>query len=253
MRSKPIDICLSEYKELLNKGYKYFRITAEDIGDYGVDAGSSLAELLDRLSEADKNTDVKWISSAISPQGIIKYRDKFSELGKKGKLAQINCAIQSGNERILKLMNRRYDIGKTLETLAELRKANEKMWFNTQIMVGFPSETDEEFRDTINIMEQIKSDSYQIFPYSDKQGTAAFKMPDKVPKSVIERRLKIAGDFFKKEHYYSKLQFDILFAFRKQQQWGSELFLKKKKKNKSDPINQLTKRKFMLQFRKREV
>jgi tRNA A37 methylthiotransferase MiaB len=129
---------------------------------------------------------------------------------RKGKIIFIECDVQSGNERILKLMNRYHNIGEFLKLFSEFKKANPEVYVLSHFIIGFPSETDAEFQDTLNVMKHLMKhqkllDEVQVNPYGDMEGAISYKMPDKVPQKVIEERLKIARNVFEKEDYVANL------------------------------------------------
>ena len=109
LKSKPVKDCLNEYRTLIEHGFRNFRIIADDLGAYGLDINTTLAELLDKFSEIDKDTNTRWIFEDLNPKWLIKYKAELFQYVKKKKIIEILCPLQSGNNRVLKLMNREYD------------------------------------------------------------------------------------------------------------------------------------------------
>lgn len=201
LRSKPITVCEKEYKALLEKGHKCFFINSEDVGSYGLDIGSSFPELLEKLNQADRRSDIHWKLFTFNPNNLIRYKDELLDYVRMGKIIDIQSDIQSGNQRILNLMNRQYEIVKVVEGFLKLRKANPNIYLRTICMVGFPSETEEEFLDTLSITKQLDLDYILIIPYSDRELTPSSKMPNKIPLGTVKKRMEMAEEYFIKENF----------------------------------------------------
>ena len=114
---------------------------------------------------------------------------------KMDKLAgHIHLPFQAGSSRILKLMRRGYTREEYLEIIERLKTSKEGIAITSDVMVGFPGETEEDFLLTLDLMQQVEFDSLFSFKYSDREGTPAAKMPDKISKSVKVSRLKRLQD-----------------------------------------------------------
>lgn len=200
LRSKPIDICLTEYKGLLEKSWKKFLITADDTGSYGLDINSSLSDLLDRLAGIDENSKVSWCIEELHPNWVIKYRADLLKRIKEKKLTGLGCAIQSGSDRIINSMNRGGTSEEIIKIFLEFRRANPKLQLYAHIIVGFPSETDADLHATLNLIKKIRFNKVLIFAYSDMEGTISSKMEDKVEHHIIIERIKIVVDFLTREN-----------------------------------------------------
>lgn len=199
LKSKPIDTCLKEYKEAISKGYKNLVILADDTGAYGLDIKSSFSELLNKLITIDKNNTTRWSIKELHPRWMIKYRSELADIIRTGRITHILCGIQSGNDRILKLMNRYHDSKEITLTLQEFRKTNPDLKLSTQIIVGFPSETEREFLETLNLLKSIKFNEVIIYPYSERKETISEKLKDKISDKIKKERIKFAVKFLKKE------------------------------------------------------
>jgi tRNA A37 methylthiotransferase MiaB len=202
LRSKPIKECIKEYKDLIENGHRHIMLSAEDTGTYGLDINSSLPELLSEMSKSDKGYDVKLGLQSLNPEYALKYKDKLLGFIKKGKLKNMKFDIQSGSNRILKLMNRNYDIKEVLKLCDELKKISRNLVSLSHFIVGFPSETDSDFKATVSVMEKMNLDFYYVFPYSDMPGSVSSRMPDKVPKKTKVERVKFIKSFFGKKGYH---------------------------------------------------
>ncbi len=199
LKSKPLDTCIAEYKKLVGKGCRHLTLLGDYIGTYGLDFNSSFSSLLENLSSVDKDVDVKWEIPFIRPDYLIKHKTALSRLIKQGKIVKIGCQIQSGSKRILTLMNRYSDIDAIANTLLEFKKDGPALIISTVIIIGFPSETEEDFLATLNIIKKVKFHYVAICPYHDEEGTISSKMDNKTDKETIKERIKRAFRFFKQE------------------------------------------------------
>ena len=186
LKSKPLNGCLNDFKKGVEKGYKKIVITADDVGAYGLDIGSNFPELLLKLLSIPGDYTIS--VQDFDPKWAVKYVDELEEIFKDKKITSINIALQSGCERILKLMNRYSDIEKVEDALKRLKKSNYKMSFDTHFILGFPTESHEDFTETINFVNRIGFDMGFIYRFSCKTGTKAEKIKPKLTsKEVVER------------------------------------------------------------------
>jgi len=198
-KSKPLDVCVREFRKGLDGGYKYFILTSDDTGAYGSDIGSSFPELLDELTKIDGDYEIS--IRAVSPHWVVKYVDELVEITKRRKISIFDIDIQSGDGRILRLMNRYSDTEKMKDAIIKLRKAYPDIALSTHIIVGFPSETEEEFMKSLRFVIEVGYRSGAIFPFSCIKSTKAAKMEAKLPKEEISKRIKYAKKYLKKEGY----------------------------------------------------
>ncbi|VVB82107.1 Ribosomal protein S12 methylthiotransferase RimO [uncultured archaeon] len=193
LKSKSLKQCKEEYLRLLGNNL-YIDITADNVGSYGLDIGSSFGKLLLELDKISPN-EIKWQIKELHPFWIIKYKKELLSLIKKGRIVCLQSAIQSGSERILSLMNRYNNLKEIEKTLLEFRLANPSLNLLTQVIVGFPTESEEEFNMTLNSIKQLGFQSVQIFPYYDAENTIASGIKEKVTKRIIKKRMKTAKKF----------------------------------------------------------
>jgi len=201
-KSKPIDKVLEEFRNGLNNGHKHFMMNADDIGAYGTDIGTSFSELLDKMTSI--SGDYLISIANLSPRWVIKYIDHLEEIIKREKIIRIGVPVQSGSNRILKLMNRFHDKEKIRDALIRLKTVFPKLSLHTHIIVGFPTETEEEFKQTLSFIEECKFSAGQLMPFSSKTGSEAASIEPKIPMDVIIKRLKYAKSFFKRKGYCVK-------------------------------------------------
>lgn len=201
LHSKPLDDCLREFKKGLDSGHKIFIITADDTGSYGIDIGSNLPELLDKITSIPGN--YKITIRDLNPQWIVKYIDDLEKIIKRNKITRVVIPIQSGSSRTLKLMRRYHDTNEMYKVFQRLKKSSPSLVFLTNFILGFPTETDEDFKETLSYIKKIDFDSGLIFPFSSKKGILAEKIEPKVPQDEIFRRLDYSMKFLKDIGYHA--------------------------------------------------
>ena len=199
LHSKPLDQCLQEFKDGLNKGYKKFILTADDVGAYGEDIQSDFPSLLDRMTSVEG--DYRILVLGLHPRYAVKYADDIERLLKRKKIVSLNIPIQSGNHRILKLMHRYSDTEKMKETFLRFRKSDPDIALETDIILGFPTQTFQELKKTLNFIEEIGFNSGLIYPFSSRPGTVAENIEPKITPEEITRRVNYSKKFLKKLGY----------------------------------------------------
>lgn len=199
LKSKPLKNCLEEYKQLLKKGYKNFVILGDDVGAYGLDINTSFPKLLKALSETDQDFSVKWLIKEMNPRWIVKYYAELLNFVKKGKISYMLCGIQSGSDRILKLMNRDPITETTKKILKRFKEINPFLKLSAQIIIGFPSESEDDFFKTLDLIKEVRFDEVFIYPYSEQKRTLAIQLKNKIPVKIKQRRIEQMLKFLKKE------------------------------------------------------
>jgi MiaB/RimO family radical SAM methylthiotransferase len=192
--SKPLQILLNEYTRLINDGYKDICISGDDTGAYGKDINLQFKGLLDALFEISPKADVKWVIEDLYPRWLMEYSKTIIKYA--AKIRVIQAVIQSGNERILELMYRKIDLAEYIKIFKEIKNLNAEIIIEAQIIIGFPSETFNEFLETLNIIKEINCEFVFISGYSDRENTHSSLMDGKITDKEIDRRIQIAKDFF---------------------------------------------------------
>jgi len=184
---------IKEAQKLEKDGHKEIVITGINIGMWK-EKNLEIADLLELLI---KNTKiVRFRISSIEPKN---FSDKFFKLFKSGRLCpHIHMSLQSGSESVLKRMRRHYTAKEFLEICKKFKKAVPDIGLTTDVIVGFPGETEKEFKETVSLIKKIGFLKLHVFPYSKRKGTAAYYMKDQVPDSVKESRAKILRDLSNK-------------------------------------------------------
>ncbi len=185
---------IEECRILVEKGAKEITLLGQNVNSYGQDRwgdGTSFEDLLRQVSSIKGLKRLRFTTSHpkdISDELIF----MFGEL--EVLSPAIHLPMQSGSDKILKKMGRKYSIRDYLKIVEKLRKVRDDIVITTDIIVGFPSETEEDFKQTLKIVEEVKFDSSFSFKYSDRPGTRASKMEDKVPEEIKGERLTILQD-----------------------------------------------------------
>ena len=198
-RSRNLDEIVAEAKELAKK-HKEIVITGIDMSDYKIDGKKALGELLVALSDVPARIRIGSLEVGIV---TVDFMEKLKSM--PNFMPHFHLSLQSGDNRILKLMNRKYSREEYLEKCELIYKYFPFANITTDIIVGFPTETEEEYLNTENLAIQAKFGNIHIFPYSARKGTVALRYQD-LPKSVKKERLarleavkeKLNLDFFNK-------------------------------------------------------
>lgn len=189
MRSRRAGYIINEVEQLAAEGYKEVTLLGQTVDAYGRDLGdgTTLAGLLWRLNDIDGIERLRFKTS--HPKDITD--DLIDCMRDAPKvMEELHLPVQSGNDRILKLMGRRYNRAQYLQLVEKLRKHIPDLTLTTDVIVGFPGETEEEFQDTISLVKEVEYDSAFMFIYSPRPGTGAPNLPDHVPEEVKHERLQ---------------------------------------------------------------
>ena len=214
-KSKQFDECIREFKRGLKEGYKYFILDASDVGAYGLDKNSNFPDLLDEMTKI--SGDYKISIRELHPRWIVKYIDYLEEIVKRHKMLILDIALQSANSRILKLMYRYSDKDKIRDAVLRLRKATPDVLLTVECIIGFPTETWEEFEETLHFIRDVGFNGGQIYLFSCKNGTEAENIAPKIANEEMIKRLQYSKKFLKTigyhTYYLSKNQI-LMFTLR---------------------------------------
>ena len=199
LKSKPFDECVNDLKKGIEAGYKKIVITADDVGAYGIDTGSDFPTLLDKLTSIPGDHQIS--VQDLHPRWVVKYIDKLVPIFKRDKITSVNIALQSGCSKILKLMNRYSDVEKMHDALQKLKNSSSKLSFDTHFILGFPTETHDDFLQTMEFIKNLNFDMGFIYRFSCKTRTKAETIEPKVPDDEIVKRMHFARKILKNENY----------------------------------------------------
>jgi len=189
-RSLPVESAEKSVIELAGKGFSEIVITGIEISSYGNDIGGSLTELVERLCKAAP--DIRFRLGSLEPTTVTpEFSDRLARL--PNLCPHFHLSLQSGSEGVLRRMRRKYTPGRYAEAVSLLRSAFDDPAITTDLIVGFPGETDEEFLETLDFIRDIGFAAVHIFPYSKREGTRAADMPGHLPRSVKEERASQAA------------------------------------------------------------
>ena len=187
--SRSVENILSEVKQIAASGqYDKITLLGQNVNSYGKDLSPSVsfAELLRLVTAANGDFKVGFMTS--HPKDLTD--ELIEEIATNDKvLKEIHLPAQSGNNRILKLMNRKYTREHYLSIIEKIKSRIPNIKITSDFIVGFPTETEEEFEDTMSLVEKVKFDGIFAFMYSPREGTVAAKMEGQIPLEVKKQRV----------------------------------------------------------------
>lgn len=211
VRSKNFETVIKEAKLLTQKGHKEIVLTGIHTGHYMVND----YDLTDLINELSKIEDLLRIR--ISSIEITELNDKFLNMLSTNKKVcdHLHIPLQAGSDEILKKMNRKYDLKYYEEKIKKIRMIRPDISITTDIIVGFPYETDKLFNETLEFSRKMNFSKIHVFPYSIRLGTSAANMPNQVDESIKKERVKKLMDLSEtmEKEYYNKFvgkELDIL-------------------------------------------
>ncbi len=187
-RSRKPENIVNEVKILVSQGYKEIMLLGQNVNSYGGDLEENIdfPGLLEKINDIDGDFIIRFMSSHPKDAGK-RLIDTIVKCDKIGK--HLHLPVQSGSNGMLEKMNRRYTVEKYLETIDYARSIIPDFSFTTDIIVGFPNESGEDFESTLKLMERVKYDNIYSFIYSKRSGTKAAEMEDMIPYSEKSRRM----------------------------------------------------------------
>lgn len=222
VRSRDPEDILSEITLLSEKGFREIVLTGIHVASFGKNSDYSLSRLIRDVAKIQGVERIRLSSidlMAFTDELLQTYRDE------KKLCPQFHISLQSGSTSVLKRMNRRYTAKTYAEVVEKLRAIRPLTAITTDIITGFPGETDEEFNETLAFVDQIRFSSIHVFPYSERQGTAAAKMKNQVPKHIRDERARVLinkSALFKEEYakqFIGTVQ-DVLFEHKEHETSG---------------------------------
>lgn len=183
-RSRPIAAILKEVETLVANGYREIVLTGVNVGDYDSE-GKTLADLVEAVDQIGGLKRLR--ISSIDPNHV---NDRLIQVILNGQCTcpNLHLVLQSGSDSILQSMNRKYRRSLFLDTVQCFQQQNADFTFTTDIIVGFPGETDADFSDTLDVVRRVKFAKVHIFPYSIRSHTRAALFPNHLSPSIIQKR-----------------------------------------------------------------
>lgn len=186
-RSRRSENVIEEARSLISEGYKELTLLGQNVNSYALGTDDiRFPELIERIASIDGKFRLRFMTS---------HPKDFSEelaraIASNGKICNcIHLPVQSGSDRILKAMNRKYTSADYLKKIEILKKYVPGCAVTTDLIVGFPGETDSDFRDTLRLVKEVGFSSAFTFVYSRRDGTVAAGMPDQIPEEVCKERI----------------------------------------------------------------
>ena len=197
-RSRLPEDILKDVKEVVAKGYKEITLLGQNVNSYGNDFKDKSYTFVDLLKEIEKIEGIDVIRF-VSPHPKDFTDALIDEIAESNKIAkQIHLPLQSGSTKILDAMNRKYTKEHFIKLVDKIRTKVPKVSFSTDIIVGFPGETEEDFLDTMDVVKKVRFDQIYMFCYSVRRGTRAEKMENQIDEKVKVERLERLKALFEK-------------------------------------------------------
>ena len=188
-RSREPERILEEVRQLAAEGCKDIALLGQNVNSYGKDLGLDIdfADLLEMVNAVPGDFLIRFMSS--HPKDAS--QKLFETMARCEKVApQLHLPVQAGNDRVLKAMNRHYDRAAYLDEIRRLRELMPDIVLTSDIIVGFPGETTEEFEDTLSLLAEVRYDALFTFIYSPREGTPAAMLPDPMSKEEKNRNFQ---------------------------------------------------------------
>ncbi|MDK2983967.1 tRNA (N(6)-L-threonylcarbamoyladenosine(37)-C(2))-methylthiotransferase [Thermococcus sp. 101 C5] len=187
LKSYKPELIVKWVKEAISKGYKEIQLSSEDTGCYGFDIGTNLAKLLDEITAIEGDFRIR--VGMMNPNNAIKILDELVEVYKDEKIYKfLHLPVQSGDNEILRKMGRTYTVEEFEEIVKEFRKHIKDLNLNTDIIVGFPGESEEAFQNTVELIERVRPDKINVSRFSPRPGTLAAKMKEQIVGWKVKER-----------------------------------------------------------------
>jgi len=185
-KSRSIEEIIQDVKNLVASGTKEVTFLGQNINTYGKGTGQKLSQLIEAANEVEGLERIRYVTSHPRDLG----EDLINQFGKVAKLCpSLHLPFQAGSDRILKAMSRLYTQELYLKKIELLKKACPDIALSTDVIVGFPGETEEDFQQTLKVLSTVKFSSAFMFKYSPRPGTKAADLGEVVPESIQEERL----------------------------------------------------------------
>ena len=186
-RSKAPDLVIKEIETLVSNGYKEIVLTGIHTGHYGSDLQTTFPDLLKRIVKINGLERLR-----ISSIEITELNDEFFEVLKDNPIivSHLHIPLQAGSDTVLQAMNRKYLTNYFEAKVKKIREIRPDISLTTDVIVGFPGETEEQFQETLDFVSKIKFTKVHVFPYSRRKGTKADTMPNQIPENIKKERVK---------------------------------------------------------------
>lgn len=207
---------VNQVKGGITAGYKKILFIGDEVGYYGVDRKTSLTELIDKIDNL--RGDFKIALRYIDPVSLINNYQGLKKYFKSGRIYFFCSALQSGSPRILKLMNRKSYINKLIGIIRDINENYPHVYKHTQIIVGFPTETIDDFNKTLDVLRKCDFDYITITAYKDRPGTKSRLLGGHLSEQEIDRRFEEAvfyGRENRNKQFWKRIQKELSYNVKK--------------------------------------
>ncbi len=189
--SYPIDVIVEEAEQAIQNGCKELQVTAQDSACFGLDSGESFSELLNRLASIDGDFRIR--VGMMNPKSLIGQLDEVIDAFKNNEKIYnfVHLPIQTGSPKVLEEMNRLHTLKEYKDILNKFKKEIPDLSFATDIIIGYPTETEEDFQDTVDLLYEIKPDIIHISKYMHRPGATSSNLKEIDHKVMKERSHRI--------------------------------------------------------------
>ncbi|HRR96328.1 MAG TPA: MiaB/RimO family radical SAM methylthiotransferase [Candidatus Ratteibacteria bacterium] len=221
VKSRDEEEIIDEIEKLTENGYKEIVLTGIDLGAYGKDNGKKITTLIEKISQVKdlKRIRLSSIEAVYINETLIDFLSSLDIF-----CPHFHIPLQSGSDKILRLMKRNYNLSQYLKKIEVIKEKIRNVTFTTDIIVGFPSEEEDDFKQTCKAIEEINFLKVHIFPFSPREGTKAYFMGNKVDYKVKKEREKVLSYSVKKEREKVMKKFlfsslSVLFEKKEENLW----------------------------------
>jgi threonylcarbamoyladenosine tRNA methylthiotransferase CDKAL1 len=197
--SLPMGMIVDRVREMVDSGTDRIILTSEDIGAYGKDINTAFPVLLEKIVQIEGRFSL--FLHFYDPRWLRTQGEQLLPLLQSGKVKYLQVPLQSGNNRILNLMRRCYLIDQVLPVIEKIRRNASTVSLGTQIIAGFPSETEAEHEDTMRLLRNRLFDYVDVFPFSDRPGAAARNLPGHLTEAVVKERARDLQRAWRRSRY----------------------------------------------------
>ncbi|WP_455391481.1 tRNA (N(6)-L-threonylcarbamoyladenosine(37)-C(2))-methylthiotransferase [[Eubacterium] cellulosolvens] len=189
LRSYPMEKIVEDVTSGIRKGHFEVRFTAQDTGCYGYDVNNNLAVLLDKITSIDSDHDFRLRVGMMNPDSVQPILEPLIKSYKHPRVFKfLHLPVQSGDDELLAAMGRRYTVDEFLRIVNKFRGAFPELTLSTDFIVGYPGESDEQFENSLKLLERLRANIVNITRFSARPGTPAAKLRNKLPGSKVKSR-----------------------------------------------------------------